>query len=142
MRAEGCHLGEVGLNGLECLVFGSTEEVGELSLMNAVVVDLLVVEPGGADELVRPESMQEYRAQPRIRGERPVLGKPLRERAGTEVQAETFPDVGGNTLACLSLVVAHDGIKNNGQGESFAFGNLRGEHAVAVVTPPELDGFK
>jgi hypothetical protein len=50
--------------------------------------------------------------------------------------------VGGNTLARLTLVVAHEGIKNNGKRECFAFGDLRGKHAVAVMAPPELDSLK
>jgi hypothetical protein len=58
------------------------------------------------------------------------------------MQAEAFLDVGHNTLPGLPLVVAHERIKNNGQGKGFAFGDLRSEHAVAVVTPPELDGFE
>jgi hypothetical protein len=49
----------------------------EFSLMDAIVIDLLVMEPGGADELVRSESMQELRAQARIRGQRPILADPL-----------------------------------------------------------------
>ena len=72
----------------------------------------------------------------------PVLGKPLRERPGTQGKAKTFLDVGGNALARLTLVVAHEGIQDDGEREGFAFGDLRGEHAVAVVTPPELNGLK
>jgi hypothetical protein len=62
MWAGGCHLRQVGLDRLECLVFGSTEEVGELPVVDAIVIDLLVMEPGRADELVWPESMQELGA--------------------------------------------------------------------------------
>jgi hypothetical protein len=50
--------------------------------------------------------------------------------------------VDGNALARLTLVVAHEGIKNNGKRECFAFGDLRGKHAVAVMAPPELDSLK
>jgi len=59
MRTRRGHLREVGLDGSEYLVFGLAEEICELSLVDTVVVDLLVVEPGGADELVRPEVMEE-----------------------------------------------------------------------------------
>jgi len=54
----------------------------------------------------------------------------------------TFKGLGGNALAGIPLVVVHEGIKDNGQGKGFAFGDLRGEHAVAVMTPPKLDGFE
>src|SRR5262249_16114025 len=29
-----------------------------------------------------------------------------------------------------------------GQGEGFAFGDLRGKDAIAIMAPPELDGFE
>ncbi len=105
MRAGSGHLGEVGLDRSEGLVFRSVEEVGELPLMDAVVIHLLVVEPGGADELVRPKSMQEFGAQQCIRRQRPILGKPLRKGPGAEVQAKAFLAMDGNTLARLTLVV-------------------------------------
>jgi len=49
-------------------VFRSVEEIRELPLMHAVVIDLLMVEPGRTDELVRPEVMEKLRAQTRIGG--------------------------------------------------------------------------
>jgi hypothetical protein len=109
MGAGSGHLGEVHFERLEYLVFRHVEEVGELPVVDAVVIHLLVVEPGGTDELVRPESMQERCTQACVGRQRPVLGKPLRERAGTEMQTKAFPDVDGNALARLALVVA-DGL--------------------------------
>ena len=142
MRAGGSHLGEVGFERLECSVFGSAQEVGELSLVDTVVIDLLVMEPGRADELMRSESMQEFRVQPRIGGQRPILGKPLGEGARADFQAEALLNVGRNALTCLPVVVAHDGIKDDSEREGFAFGDLRGEDPVAVMAPPELDGLQ
>ena len=142
MRAGNGHLGQVGFNGSECSVFRSAEEVRELSLVNAIVVDLLVMESRGADELVRPESMEELGAYARIGRQRPVLGKPLREGPVADAEAEAFLDVGRNTLPGLTLVVAYEGIKDDGQREGFAFGDLRSKDAVAVMAAPELDGFE
>ena len=58
------------------------------------------------------------------------------------MQTKAFPDVDGNALARLALIVTHEGIKNNSQGKGFAFGNLRGEHPVTVMAAPELDSLK
>jgi hypothetical protein len=69
------------------LVFRVAEQVGELPLMDAIVVDLLVVEPGGAEKLVRPELMEELWAQTGIGGQLPVLGKPLGEGSRTDAYA-------------------------------------------------------
>ena len=123
-------------------MLGSVQEIAKLSLVDAVVVDLLVMEPGGTDELVQLVLMEEFRAQARIRGERPVLGKPLRERPGTDPEAEVFLEVGHDCLACLAAIIAYEGIKNDCEREGFAFGDLRGKDPVAVMAPPELDGLE
>ena len=68
MRAGGGHLREVGFEGSACLVFRVAEQRGVLPLIYAVMVDLLVVEPGGADEVVRPKLRKERWAQARICG--------------------------------------------------------------------------
>src|SRR5712691_9544612 len=112
MRAGRGHVREVSLDRLECLMFGSVEERGKLSLVDAVVVDLLVVEAGGADELVRPELRQELCAQTGIRRQLPVLGKPLGEGSGTDAQAEPLLDMDSNALARVAAIVAHEGIEN------------------------------
>ena len=62
---------------LECVVFGSAEKGGELPLVDAVVIHLLVMEPGRADELVRLEVREELCTQARIGRQWPVLGQPL-----------------------------------------------------------------
>src|SRR4029453_3830169 len=54
MRVRHGHLRKIRLKRLQCTVFGSTEESRELPAVDTVVVHLLVMEPGGADELVRP----------------------------------------------------------------------------------------
>ena len=82
MRTGSRHLGEVGRKRLECLMFGSVQKSTKLSLVDAIVIDLLVMEPGGADELVRFEAMEEFRAQARIGGQRPIFGQPLGETPG------------------------------------------------------------
>ncbi len=55
------------------------------------------------------------------------------------MQAKAFPDAGGNLLTRLAAVVAHEGVEDDREGKGFAFGDLGGEHAVAVLAPPELD---
>src|SRR6266446_2058594 len=104
MRAGRGHLHEVRLNGLESLVFRSVEERRELPLMDAVVVDLLVVKSCGANQLVRPERMEERWAQTRISGQLPILGKPLGEGAGTDAQAEPLLDMNSNALARVAAI--------------------------------------
>ena len=54
MRVRHGHLRKIRLKRLQCMVFGSTEESRELPAVDTVVVHLLVMEPGGADELGRP----------------------------------------------------------------------------------------
>ena len=75
--AGGGRCREGGLDGPECWVFGSAEERGELSLMDVVVGDLLVLKPCGAEKLVRPELMRGRWTQTRIGAQLPVLGQPL-----------------------------------------------------------------
>jgi hypothetical protein len=58
------------------------------------------------------------------------------------MQAEACLDMHGNALAGLTLVVAHERIKDDREREGFAFGDLRREDAVAVVAAPELDSLK
>jgi len=93
MRTRRGHLREVGLDGSEYLVFGLAEEICELSLVDTVVVDLLVVEPGGANQLVWPELKQELWAQTGIGGQLPILGQPLGERSGADAHAEPLLDM-------------------------------------------------
>ena len=142
MRAGGRHLGQVRLDGSECLVFVLAEERCKLPAVDAIVIDLLVVEPCGADELVRPELRQERCPQARIGRQRPILGKPLGERPGAEGEAKTFLEVGGNLLTGVAAIVARERIKDDGQGKGFAFSDLRSEDPVAVMASPELDGFE
>jgi hypothetical protein len=75
--AGGGHLREGGLDGQECVVFGSAEERRELPLMDVVMGDLLVLKPGGAEKLVRPELMRGHWTLTRIGAQLPVLGQPL-----------------------------------------------------------------
>src|SRR2546428_13266019 len=114
MRAGCGHLREVGLDRSECLMFGSVEERGELSLVDAVVVDLLVVEPSRTDELVRPKLRQDLCAQTGIRRQRPILSKPLGEGPGADAHAEPLLDMDSNALTRIAMVVAHESIENNG----------------------------
>ncbi len=67
-------------------------------------------------------------------------GAPVGEGPGADVHAEPLLDMDGNALARITTVVAHDSIEDNGQGEGFAFGDLRSEGPVAVMATPELDG--
>jgi len=69
MGAGGGPRREGGLDGQECLAFGSAEERGALSLMDVVVGDLLVLKPAGAEKLVRPELMREHWTQTRRGGQ-------------------------------------------------------------------------
>ena len=55
-------------------MFSLVEEVCEFSLVDTVVVHLLVVEPRGADELVRRELREQFPAQARMRSQWPILG--------------------------------------------------------------------
>ena len=116
--------------------------MGEFSLVDAKVVDLLVMEPRGADELVRPELVEECWPQARIRGELAIFREPLRKRAGTDDEAKAFLDLGSHALARLAAIEAHKSLKDDRQGKSFAFGCLRGEDAIAVMAAPELDSFE
>ena len=97
------------------------EESGELSLMHAVVIDLLMVESGGADKLVRPELRKERWSQARISGQLPVLRQPLGERSGADADAEPFLDMDSNALTRIAAIVAHEGLKDDGQRIGFAF---------------------
>jgi len=53
VRAVLSPIGEVVGDGLECLVLAATCDVVELAVMDAVGVDLLVVEPDRADQTAR-----------------------------------------------------------------------------------------
>src|SRR5438128_11214235 len=111
MRTGCRHLREGGFERLECLVFGSAEERRELPVMDAVVVDLLVVKPGGADELMMPKLREEFCAQTRIGGQLAIRSQPLGEGPGADVHAEPLLDMDGNALARVATVVAHDSIE-------------------------------
>jgi hypothetical protein len=115
------------------------EEICKLPAVDAIVIDLLVVEPCGADELVRPELRQERCPQARIGRQRPILGKPLGERPGTEGEAKAFLEAGGNLLTGIAVIVTRERIKYDGEREGFAFGDLRSKDAIAVMAVPELD---
>jgi hypothetical protein len=139
MRARGGHLGKVGLDGSECLVFGSVEEIRELSLVNAVVVDLLVMEPGGTDEGVRREAREGMRAQPRVGCQRPILGKPLQEGTGAHAYAETLLDPLCHAPTRLAPVVETEALQDHLERGALPLHDLWREDAVAVVAEPELD---
>src|SRR5712691_9797792 len=106
------------------------------------MVDLLVVEPGGANQLVWPELKQELWAQTGIGGQLPILGKPLGEGPGADAHAEPLLDMDGNAFACVATIVAHEGFEDDSKREGFALGNLGSEDAVAVMATPELDGLE
>src|SRR5262252_8393581 len=108
MRASSGHLGQVRFERLECVVFGSAKKGGEFSLVDAVVIHLLVMEPGRADELVRLEVREELCTQASISSQWPVLGKPLGKCSGAEVQAEAFLDVCGDVVTRIAAIIAHE----------------------------------
>ena len=76
VRAVLGHVGEVLCDWLECLVFARSGDEIEFTLMDAVQVDLLVVEACRADELVRGEGVSSLLSQAVIGGEVAVLSKP------------------------------------------------------------------
>ena len=82
---------EVRCNGAEGLVLLVGEDEGEFALVQAVHVDLFVMESGGADEGVRREVREGAGAQARIGGELPVFGKPLREGTGAHAARRNAP---------------------------------------------------
>ena len=79
------------------------------------------------------------RAQARVGGEFPVLGKPLREGTGTQAQAETFLDPVCHAPTCLAAVVETETLQDHLERGALPLHNLRCEDAVAVVAVPELD---
>ena len=81
------------------------------------------------------------RTQTCVGGEWFVLGEPLRKGTQTEAYAETLGDTRGNALSRLTAVVETETLKDDLEREGFAFGNLRGEDAVAIMAAPALDDF-
>ena len=142
MRAGRGHLREVGPDRSEWLMFGSVKERCKLSLVDAVVVHLLMVEPGRADELVWPKLRKERWSQACISGQLSILSKPLGERSGADAEAKAFLEMRGNMLACLTAIVAHESIHDDSKRECFALGNLGSEDPIAVMAPPQLDGLQ
>ena len=139
VRTGGGHLSEVRCNGAESgmLLFG--EDEGELALMQAVGIDLLVMEPGGADEGVRREACEGAGAQARVGGEFPVLGQPLRKGTGAQAQAETFLDPLCHAPTRLATVIETETLQDHLERGALPLHNLRCEDAVAVMAVPELD---
>jgi hypothetical protein len=72
--------------------------------MNPVVIDLLVVQPNGADDAVGAIVSSVRVAESRIRGERAIFGEPRRERPGGYGDAETLPSIFGGSLARFASV--------------------------------------
>ena len=139
VRTGGGHLGEVRCNGAERRVLLVGEDEGEFALVQAVRVDLLVMESGGADEGVRREEREGMRAQARVGGEFPVLGKPLREGTGAHAEAETLLDPVCHALARLATVVETETLQDHLERGALPVHNLGRKDAVAVVAVPELD---
>jgi hypothetical protein len=93
VRAVGGHASEVVCHGPEGFVLSVAQEKRELALMDAIHIDLFVVQPGRADEGVRGEKPQSPLSQTRVGGELPVLREPAGERARMERMAKAVADV-------------------------------------------------
>ena len=137
VRTGSGHLGKVRCNRAEGLVLLFGEDEGELALMQAVGVDLLVVESGGADEGVRREAREGAGAQARVGGEFPVLGQPLREGTGTHAEAETLLDPLCHAPTRLATVVETETLQDHLERGALPLHNLRRKDAVAVMAEPE-----
>jgi len=75
----GYGLEEIGEAGKAFVLVASTEE-GELGLVVGILVDLAVIELGGADNLRWPEELSSLLAEPGVGCEIPMLRDPGRER--------------------------------------------------------------
>ena len=68
-----------------------------------------------------------------------VLSEPLREGAGAHAHTETLFDPLCHALPRLAAIVETETLQDHLERKGFAFGDLRGEDAVAVVAEPKLD---
>jgi len=86
------HLGEIIRQRKICVVFSSAQDVVELPLMQAVGVDLLVMQPRGTDKLMWFVAEADLVAQPMIGGKWLVLGEPRGECARRDSESIAFLD--------------------------------------------------
>lgn len=113
VRTGSGHVSEIGGNGAEGLVLFVGKDERELAVMQAVRVDLFMMETGGADERVRREARQGLWSQARVGGELAVLGQPLREGAGADAEAETLFDPLCRAPARLATVVEAEALQDH-----------------------------
>ena len=88
---------------------------------------------------MRRKAREGMRAQARVGGEFPVLGKPLRKGTGTHAEAETFLDPLCHAPTRLATVVETETLQDHLERGALPLHYLRRKDAVAVVAVPELD---
>ncbi len=138
--AVGGHLGEVRFNWREGCVFAIGQEVVEFAAMGAEHIDLFVMQPRGADELVWSEVRSDMRPECGVGREVAVLGEPCRQGTGAHGKAEPFLETCGGFRGGVPLVIEGQGFKDDLEGVGLALGDLWGEDSLAVGAVPELHG--
>src|SRR6266853_2664620 len=110
--------------------------------MDPVQIHLLMVQPDGTNDSVRPEVRRTLGAQSRISRELAVLRKPRRQRARGHGDAEALFDSFRGVLSSLAPIVEHQGFENDLERIRPTLRALRREGAVAVPAIPELNGLE
>ena len=104
MRAVLGHVGKVLPYRLERLVLAAPRDEVELAHVRTVHVDLLMVESGRADELVRRPFGSSLLAQAVVGGEVAIVVEPARERPRVQGEAEAAVDVLRRAFKGVALI--------------------------------------
>lgn len=138
VRTIGQHGAEIVADRSELAMSGFGQQRVELSTVNAIFVDLLMMKPGGADQARGPIGAAQAVAQPRIGGELAIVGEPARQGARRHVDPEALLDRLGGARAGLAAIIEHQALDDDLQRIGAALGALRGEGAPAGPAGPEL----
>ncbi len=140
MWAVGGHVSEVRFKWCEGVVLAIGEEVFELTTMGAEHIDLFVMEPRGADELVWSEVRSDVRPELGVGREVAVFGEPGSQGTGAHGKAEPFLETCGGFRGGVPLGIERQGFKDDLEGVGLALGDLGCEHPLAAGAVPELHG--